>query len=91
MPGETVLECLTRRSELLTNATLDDNYLEDMVAGLDVLSNLTTKQKNERSFIKPLNTTFTDINVWTNVTTHFTAVKFTQPSITVFSALPPFS
>ena len=47
MPGETVLECLARRSELLTNATLDDNYLEDMVAGLDVLSNLSTKQKEK--------------------------------------------
>ena len=50
MPGETVLDCLARRTELLTNATIDDDDLEDMVAGLDIVSNLTTKQKENQEF-----------------------------------------
>ena len=45
MPGESVLQCLSRRVEMLKAASFDDSLLEEMVEGIDSLSELTAKQK----------------------------------------------
>ena len=45
MLGETVLECLSRRIELLKTASFDDNCLEQIVASTNLLSDLTIKQR----------------------------------------------
>ena len=45
MPGETVLECLSRRIELLKTASFDDSCLEQIVASINSLSDLTIKQR----------------------------------------------
>ena len=45
MPGETVLGCLARRSELLTSASVDNNCLIDLVNDVTSISDLTSKQK----------------------------------------------
>ena len=47
MAGETVLECLGRRTEILSLASLDDEYLFDLIDGFDSLDDLTTKQKEK--------------------------------------------
>jgi len=45
MPGESVIDCLHRRMQLLLDATTNDVVLLSIISGIDNLNELTTKQK----------------------------------------------
>ena len=47
MPEESVLECLFRRTEMMKAASFDDSCLEELVAGIDSVSDLTVKQREK--------------------------------------------